>query len=104
MDVAQVSIPNLSSAIRRQMPADAAEITRLMRLGFDANHSARAIWRLREGAALGAFSLVVEAEEAGRLLGSLLADFGWGCAIIIIGAVSGRPCCARMRGWAGFGA
>ena len=71
MDIAQVSIPNLSSAIRRQMPADAAEITRLMRLGFDAHHSARAIWRLREGAALGAFSLVVEAEEAGRLLGSI---------------------------------
>ncbi len=71
MDVAQVSIPNLSSAIRRQMPADESEITRLMRLGFDAHHSARAIWRLREGAALGAFSLVVEAEEAGRLLGSI---------------------------------
>ena len=71
MDVAQVSVPNLSSAIRQQVPADAAEVARLMRLGFGAGHGARAVWRLREGAALAALSLVVEAEEAGHLLGSI---------------------------------
>ena len=70
MDVAQLPPLNLSSAIRQQVAADAAEVARLMRLGFDAGHSARAIWHLREGAALAALSLVVEA-EAGRLLGSI---------------------------------
>ena len=70
MDAAAQSDPKPSVVIRQQTPNDAAEIERLMSLGFGASHAGRNIWRLREGEAIEALCLVAEA-EAGHLLGSI---------------------------------
>jgi predicted N-acetyltransferase YhbS len=70
MDTADHPVQNLSVVVRQQTFNDAAEIDRLMGLGFSSSHSGRNIWRLREGEVLDELCLVAEA-EAGHLLGSI---------------------------------
>ena len=70
MDTADHPVQNLSVVVRQQTFNDAAEIDRLMGLGFSSSHSGRNIWRLRKGNVLDELCLVAEA-EAGHLLGSI---------------------------------
>ena len=58
--------------IRQETTADQHEVERLMVLGFDASHSKRNIWHLREGAPVAELSLVAEdIHQPGYLLGSI---------------------------------
>ena len=56
--------------IRLETTSDAAEIKRLLALGFDSGHAGRNIWALREGAPVPGLCLVAEAGD-GRLHGSI---------------------------------
>ena len=56
--------------IRVEASSDAAEIGRLLDIGFDSGHSSRNIWKLRNGPPQLELCLVAEADD-GRLVGSI---------------------------------
>lgn len=59
--------------VRVETSADADEVVRLVRLGFDSGHAKRNIWALRTGEPIAELCLVAENpdEPRGQLLGSI---------------------------------